>query len=32
MAWLPEEAALAARAGLKPLMKAFLFTSCSSFS
>jgi len=29
MAWLTEDAALAARAGLKPLIKAFPFTSCT---
>jgi assimilatory nitrate reductase catalytic subunit len=32
MAWLPQDAALAARASLKPLMKAFAFTSCTLFS
>ena len=32
MAWFPEGAALAAREKLKPLMKAFAFTSCTPFS
>ena len=32
MAWLPDEDALTAREQLKPLMKAFPFTSCVPFS
>jgi assimilatory nitrate reductase catalytic subunit len=32
MAWLPEDESLAAREQLKPLMKAFPFTSCVPFS
>ena len=32
MAWLPDNEALSARAQLKPLMKAFPFTSCVPFS
>ena len=32
MAWLPDAEALAAREQLKPLMKAFSFTSCVPFS